>query len=90
MLSEMEMHRIALQKLLDIKGKDYVLENKDNLYPCWSVNEEIAQLSILLTDIEDDSIFDNAGNIVIDETKKAKEEFKFEINLNTGECKYIQ
>lgn len=84
------MHKAALQKLVDIKGKDYVLKNKNNLYPCWSINGDVAQISILLSDGIDDSIFDNEGNIVIDETKKAKEEFKFEVNLNSGECKYIQ
>ncbi|MBQ9096857.1 MAG: hypothetical protein IJY55_00490 [Clostridia bacterium] len=90
MLSEIEMHKAALRKLIDIKGKDYVLKNKNNLYPCWSVNGTVAQISISLSDGNDDSIFDSEGNIVIDETKKAKEEFKFEVNLKTGECKYIE
>lgn len=90
MLSENEMHRIALQGLVDIKGKDYVLKNKNNLYPCWSVNGDIAQISILLSDGKDDSVIDGKGNIEIDETEKAKEEYRFEINLNTGVCKHVQ
>ncbi len=89
-LSERELHAITLRKLADIKGKEYVLKNKNNLYPCWNINESTAHISILLSDEADGTIFDNKGNIVIDESKKAKEEYKFVVNTNTGECKYIQ
>ena len=73
MLNEKEMHKAALRKLIDIKGKDYVLRNKNDLYACWNIDGDVAALSILLSHGNDDSIFDSEGNIVIDETKKAKE-----------------
>ena len=90
MLTYEEAKKIAYTRLLEIKGQQYLIDNKENFYTCWGNSGEVCEISILLSDGNDDSIFDNEGNIVVDETKKPEAVFNFEVNLNTGECKYIQ
>ena len=87
MLNDKDIQIKAFEKLVDIKGKQYVLENKEYLYPCWGVRDTTAYISILFDDTDDD-LFDNEGNLHVDETIKAKERFDFEVNLITGECIY--
>ena len=90
MFSLDEAKKIAYNKLLEIKGRQYLIDNKEKFYSCWECLGEICEISILLSDGPDDSIFDRERNIVVDETKKTKEKYKFEVNLNNGNCKYIQ
>ncbi len=89
MLNEKEFHTKALEKLVEIKGKDYVLENKEYLYPCWHVYDTTAYVSILFDDTNTGDLFDSEGNLHVDETIKPKERFDFEVDLTTGECIYV-
>lgn len=89
MLTHEEVKKIAYTKLLEMKGRQYLLDNREKFYTSCGNKGEICDMAILLSNIDTDSLFDADGNIVVDETKKADEEFKFEINIRTGECKYI-
>ena len=90
MLNHDDAKKIAFEKLMQIKGKQYLVDNKEKLYTCWdNSTKDMCNISILVDDTDMDDLFDNEGNLHVDETIKPKERFDFEVNLITGECKYV-
>ena len=90
MYDEQKIISDILRQLIEFKGKEFVLQHKENIDISIQRNTHGATVKILLfSESDPQDLFDSDGNLWIDETEKPQVLYTFQCNAETGECTLI-